>query len=257
MPGCLRSCCSSRWWRRNGSRRSARRWVVGARDRGRPRHHGRDRQARGRHPQEEPEAVDDRHREGVVPRQGHRLPRGRRRADGRRLAHGGRQRRGLERQGDRPRRARRRPVHLARERDRPGAAGLRPDGPRQQPPQADGRGPATLPPDEAGPARGHPGQGLRRGEDDLPLRVRRPRPQARVALDAADRLPGGGAVLRADGPDRQRQRLGRDVPAQRHAGLRPPREGRHVQRDLPQLPERPEGAAASRRASSSPRSRPT
>ena len=95
------------------------------------------------------------------------------------------------------------------ERDRPGAAVLRPDGPRQQPPQADGRGAAALPPDEARPARDHPRQGFRRGEDDLPVRVRRPRPQARLAVDATDRLPEGRAVFRPDGPDRQRERLGR------------------------------------------------
>ena len=130
-------------------------------------------------------------------------------------------------------------------------------GPRQQPSQAHGRGAAALPPDEAGPARGHPRQGLRRGEDDLQVRVRRPRPQARLAVDATDRLSQGRAVLRPDGQDRQRQRLGGDVPPQRHAGLRPPREGRHVQRDVPQLPERPEGGAHSRRASSSRRFRPT
>ena len=87
---------------------------LGARDRGRPRHQDRDRQARSRHSQEEPQALDDRHREGIVSRQDHRLPRGRRRADGRRLAHGGGQRRGLGRQGDRPGRARRRPLHLVR-----------------------------------------------------------------------------------------------------------------------------------------------
>ena len=86
------------------------------------------------------------------------------------------------------------------------------------------------------------GEGLRRGEDDLPVRVCRPRPQGRLAVDATDRLPQGRAVLRPDGPDRQRERLGGDVPPQRHAGLRPPREGRHVQRDLPQLPERSQGS---------------
>ena len=48
-----------------------------------------------------------------------------------------------------------------------------------------------------------------------------------------------------------------DVPAQRHAGLRPPREGRHVQRDVSQLSERSPRAFAFRPASSSRRSRPT
>ena len=161
---------------------------VGARDRGRPRHQDRDRQARSRHSQEEPQAVDDRHREGIVSRQGDGLPRNRRRADGRRLAHGGGQRRSLERSGLRPGRAWRRPLYLVHERDRSGEAILRPDGPRQQPSQADGRGAAALPPDEARPARDHPRQGFRRGEDDLQVRVCRPRPQARIAVDATDRV---------------------------------------------------------------------
>ena len=60
----------------------------------------------------------------------------------------------------------------------PATASLRPHGPRQQPSQAHGRGPAALPPDEARAAGGHPRQGLRRGQDDLPVRVRRPRPQS-------------------------------------------------------------------------------
>ena len=66
------------------------------------------------------------------------------------------QRRGLERQGVRPGRERRRPLLLVRERDRPGKAILRPHGPRQQPSQAHGRGAPALPPDEARPARDHP-----------------------------------------------------------------------------------------------------
>ena len=70
-------------------------------------------------------------------------------------------------------------------------------------------------------------------------------------------FPEGRAVLRPDGQDRQRQRLGRDVPPQRHAGLRPPREGRHVQRDVPQLPERPQGRAHPVERVLRRRSRPT
>ena len=58
-------------------------------------------------------------------------------------------------------------------------------------------------------------------------------------------FPKGERYFVLDGQDRQRQRLARDVPAQRHAGLRSPREGRHVQRDVPELPERPEGRAHS------------
>ena len=114
--------------RRIGSGPAAGR-CVGARDRGRPRDQDRDRQARSRHSQEEPQALDDRHREGIVSRQDHRLPRDRRRADGRRLAHGGGQRRGLWRSGDRPGRARRRPLYLVHERDRSGPASTTPSWP--------------------------------------------------------------------------------------------------------------------------------
>ena len=92
-----------------------------------------------------------------------------------------------------------------------------------QPSQADGRGAAALPSHESRPARDHSRPGFRGGQNDLQVRIRRAGPQAGLAVDATDRVSQGRAVFRPDGQDRQRQRLARDVSAQRHAGLRPPR----------------------------------
>ena len=62
-------------------------------------------------------------------------------------------------------------------------------------------------------------------------------------MDADDRVSAGKRYFISMRPDRRGQLQRRDVPAHRHAGAHQAQSGRHVQRDLPELPGADQSAA--------------
>ena len=129
----------------------------------------------------------------------------------------------LERPGDRPGRQRRRPLLVVQERDRSGAASY----------TRMSHGSSHRKRMVEGPQLCHRMKPVQpeiiRGQDFVAVKT-----TYKFEYAAPGRKPGsqwtqlivfpkGERLFRVDGQDRQRERLARDVPAQRHAGLRAPR----------------------------------